>query len=128
MLWVLCTPVQFVFGARFYVGAWKALRHCSTNMDVLVALGSSAAYFYSVVFVIGNLATGGRMFLKEAPMFMGCGNLTAPSTTAYVSSAMVMHGAMAFELTCDPNVDFARVRSAVEVWGRILAIGAGCRL
>ncbi len=42
------TPVQFVVGAPFYKGAWNALRNKSANMDVLVALGTSAAYFYSL--------------------------------------------------------------------------------
>ena len=41
LLWLLATPVQFYFGMRFYRSAYKALRHSSTNMDVLVALGSS---------------------------------------------------------------------------------------
>ena len=108
VLWLLTTPVQFVFGGRFYTGAYRALKHKSANMDVLVALGSSAAYFYSVVFVVGNLATGGRMFLREPPMFMGCGVLAAPSSQAFISSAMAMHRKMAFELSCDANVDFAR--------------------
>jgi Cu+-exporting ATPase len=44
----LATPVQFWLGARFYVGAWKALRARSGNMDLLVALGTSAAYLLSV--------------------------------------------------------------------------------
>lgn len=44
----LATPVQFWIGARFYKGAYKALRNKSANMDVLVALGTSAAYFYSL--------------------------------------------------------------------------------
>lgn len=44
----LATPVQFIIGRQFYVGAYKALRNGSANMDVLVALGTSAAYFYSV--------------------------------------------------------------------------------
>lgn len=44
----LATPVQFVIGARFYRGAWKALRSGVGNMDVLVALGTSAAYLYSL--------------------------------------------------------------------------------
>lgn len=48
----LATPVQFVIGARFYVGAYKALRNGSANMDVLVALGTSAAYFYSLYITI----------------------------------------------------------------------------
>ena len=43
----LALPVQFWIGARFYLGAWKALRAGAANMDVLVALGTSAAFFYS---------------------------------------------------------------------------------
>jgi P-type Cu+ transporter len=45
---LLATPVQFWIGRRFYVGGWNALRSGGGNMDVLVALGTSAAYFYSV--------------------------------------------------------------------------------
>lgn len=44
----LATPVQFVIGWQFYVGAYKNLRNGGANMDVLVALGTSAAYFYSL--------------------------------------------------------------------------------
>jgi len=45
--WALATPVQFWVGKRFYTGAWHALRGGSANMDVLVALGTSMAYFFS---------------------------------------------------------------------------------
>ena len=45
---LLATPVQFWFGARFYAGAWRALRGGGANMDVLVALGTSAAYGMSL--------------------------------------------------------------------------------
>jgi P-type Cu+ transporter len=44
----LATPVQFIIGRQFYVSAYKALRNKSANMDVLVALGTSAAFFYSL--------------------------------------------------------------------------------
>jgi P-type Cu+ transporter len=44
----LATPVQFFIGKQFYVGAYKALKNKSANMDVLVVLGTSAAYFYSI--------------------------------------------------------------------------------
>lgn len=50
--WILATPVQFIIGRRFYTGSYKALRHKSANMDVLIALGTNAAYFYSVFSVI----------------------------------------------------------------------------
>lgn len=46
--WLLATPVQFVFGARFYRAGWKALKAGAGNMDLLVALGTSAAYGLSV--------------------------------------------------------------------------------
>ncbi len=49
---VLATPVQFWIGRRFYVGAWHALRGGAANMDVLVALGTSAAYFFSVAVML----------------------------------------------------------------------------
>lgn len=49
---LLATPVQFYVGKQFYVGAFKALRSGSANMDVLVALGTSAAYFYSLYLTI----------------------------------------------------------------------------
>ncbi|GGD50569.1 heavy metal translocating P-type ATPase [Paenibacillus nasutitermitis] len=45
---ILATPVQFYVGGQFYRGAYKALRNRSANMDVLVSLGTSAAYFYSL--------------------------------------------------------------------------------
>jgi P-type Cu+ transporter len=54
----LATPVQFYIGKQFYIGAYKALRNKSANMDVLVALGTSAAYFYSVYLSIQTLGNG----------------------------------------------------------------------
>ena len=45
----LATPVQFWIGARFYQGGWKSLRGGGANMDVLVVLGTSAAYFFSLI-------------------------------------------------------------------------------
>jgi P-type Cu+ transporter len=57
----LATPVQFVVGKQFYVGAYKALSNKSANMDVLVALGTSAAYFYSLYLSIGSIGSGQHM-------------------------------------------------------------------
>jgi Cu+-exporting ATPase len=48
LLFVLSTPVHFIVGHSFFVGAYKALRNRNPNMDVLVTIGTSAAYFYSV--------------------------------------------------------------------------------
>ncbi|BBI34199.1 heavy metal translocating P-type ATPase [Cohnella abietis] len=53
----LATPVQFIIGWQFYVGAYKALRNGSANMDVLVALGTSAAYFYSLYLTIQSIGS-----------------------------------------------------------------------
>ncbi|HAV10385.1 MAG TPA: heavy metal translocating P-type ATPase [Dehalococcoidia bacterium] len=52
LLWALATPVQFWAGLRFYRGAWGALKHRRADMNTLVAVGTSAAYVYSVVAVL----------------------------------------------------------------------------
>jgi len=64
----LATPVQFIIGARFYKAAWKALKAGAGNMDVLVAMGTSTAYLYSVYLLIslGNEATGQLYFEASA--------------------------------------------------------------
>lgn len=58
---LLATPVQFYTGWTFYRGAWKNLKNGSANMDVLVAMGTSAAYFYSLYLLL----TGGTAFYFE---------------------------------------------------------------
>jgi len=52
LLLLLATPVQFIAGSRFYHGAWNAIRLRSSNMDFLIAVGTSAAYFYSLAYVL----------------------------------------------------------------------------
>ena len=52
LLLVLATPVQFVAGWRFYQGAWNAIKMRMSNMDFLIAVGTSAAYFYSLAYVL----------------------------------------------------------------------------
>jgi Cu+-exporting ATPase len=61
LLWALATPVQFWAGLRFYRGTWGALRHRTADMNTLIAVGTSAAYFYSMIAVLfpGLLAAGG---------------------------------------------------------------------
>jgi len=49
VLWLLATPVQFWIGWQFYKGAWGAFKHRNADMNTLIAVGTSAAYFYSVV-------------------------------------------------------------------------------
>jgi Cu+-exporting ATPase len=64
LLLVLATPVQFVAGWRFYQGAWNAIKMRMSNMDFLIALGTSAAYFYSLVYVFfpSEFPYGGLFF------------------------------------------------------------------
>ena len=52
-LFILATPVQFYVGRNFYLGAWSALQNKSANMDTLIAVGTSAAYFFSVAALLG---------------------------------------------------------------------------
>ncbi|WP_340020974.1 heavy metal translocating P-type ATPase [Paenibacillus sp. FSL K6-1096] len=62
---VLATPVQFLIGWQFYVSAYKALKNGSANMDVLVVLGTSAAYFYSLYLTIDSLSMSGMHHTVE---------------------------------------------------------------
>jgi Cu+-exporting ATPase len=55
LMMILATPVQFYVGRQFYIGAYKAIRNGSANMDVLVAMGSTIAYIYSVLIIFGIL-------------------------------------------------------------------------
>ena len=65
----LATPVQFYVGGDYYVGAYKSLRSGSANMDVLVAMGSSAAYFYSLaVLLLPGL--GGHVYFETSAMII----------------------------------------------------------
>ncbi|RME54842.1 copper-translocating P-type ATPase [Candidatus Woesearchaeota archaeon] len=54
LMWLLATPVQFYIGKQFYQGAWAALKNKTANMDTLIALGTSAAYFFSVYVILFN--------------------------------------------------------------------------
>jgi Cu+-exporting ATPase len=61
LMLALATPVQFYVGWDYYVGGLNALRNRTANMDVLVALGSSAAYFYSVPVTVAHLLGSGAL-------------------------------------------------------------------
>ncbi|XP_073050097.1 copper-transporting ATPase HMA4-like isoform X3 [Primulina eburnea] len=71
--WILCTPVQFIIGKRFYTGSYHALKRKSANMDVLVALGTNAAYFYSIYIMIKALTSAsfeGNDFFETSSMLI----------------------------------------------------------
>ncbi len=79
-LWVnwlflaLATPVQFYVGWDYYVGAYKSLRNGAANMDVLVALGSSVAYFYSIAILIaltlGDHSLGHHLYFETSAVII----------------------------------------------------------
>ena len=68
MMFALATPVQFYVGWQYYVGAYKSLRNRSANMDVLIAMGSSAAYFYSILILLGVLP--GHVYFETAAVII----------------------------------------------------------
>jgi len=67
ILFVLSTPVQFIAGKRFYQGAWSSLRNKTASMDTLIALGTSAAYFYSVAALAGFVS---EQYFETAAMLI----------------------------------------------------------
>jgi Cu+-exporting ATPase len=68
ILLALALPVQFYVGWQYYVGAFKSLRNRSANMDVLIAMGSSAAFFYSLPITFGLLA--GHVYFETAAVII----------------------------------------------------------
>ncbi len=68
LMLAFATPVQFYVGGQYYVGAFKALRNGSANMDVLIAMGSSVAYLYSLPIVFGWL--DGHVYLETAAVII----------------------------------------------------------
>lgn len=68
VMFALAAPVQFYVGQQYYVGAYKALRNGSANMDVLVAMGSSAAFFYSVFVALGMIP--GHVYFETAAVII----------------------------------------------------------
>src|SRR6185503_19561198 len=68
LMWALATPVQFYVGWQYYVSAFKALRNRSANMDVLIAMGSSVAYFYSIFIVLGLIS--GHVYFETAAVII----------------------------------------------------------
>jgi len=74
LFWALATPVQFYVGWDYYVGAWKSLRNGSANMDVLVAMGSSVAYLYSIAVLLaksfGSTALGHHVYFETSAVII----------------------------------------------------------
>jgi len=74
LMFALAAPVQFYVGWDYYEGAWKSLRAGAANMDVLVALGSSVAFVYSVVvaaaLTLGTVAAGEHVYFETAALII----------------------------------------------------------
>jgi len=74
LLLALATPVQFYVGWQYYVGAYKALRNGAANMDVLIAMGTTVAYVYSVAVLIGltlgTNALGDHVYFETAAVII----------------------------------------------------------
>ncbi|SFR64829.1 heavy metal translocating P-type ATPase [Halogeometricum limi] len=88
---LLATPVQFVLGRPFYVNSYKALvKNRTANMDVLIALGSSTAYLYSLVVLLGLLASEGLYFDTAALIlvFITLGNYLEARSKGQASEAL----------------------------------------
>jgi len=69
LFWALATPVQFYTGWDYYQGGLKSLRNKSANMDVLVAMGSSVAYFYSLAVMLLP-ALGGHVYFETSAVII----------------------------------------------------------
>lgn len=67
ILFLLATPVQIVLGWQYYINSYKSLRHGSANMDVLIAMGTSAAYIYSLA---TTFITGGDVYYDTAAVIL----------------------------------------------------------
>jgi len=74
LMFALATPVQLYVGWGFYEGAWKSLRNGAANMDVLVALGSTVAYVYSIVvtvaLTVGVTSVGEHVYFETAALII----------------------------------------------------------
>lgn len=70
----MALPVQFYVGWDYYAGGWKSLKNGSANMDVLVAMGSSAAFFYSVpvtiALTLGNVSLGSHVYFETSALII----------------------------------------------------------
>lgn len=74
LMFALATPVQFYVGWDYYTGGFKALRNGAANMDVLVAMGSSAAFFYSlpvtIALTLGSTALGNHVYFETSAVII----------------------------------------------------------
>jgi Cu+-exporting ATPase len=70
ILFALATPVQFVAGFRFYRGAFYALKSLTANMDTLIAVGTSAAYFYSAAVLLLGMRLSANIYFETSSLII----------------------------------------------------------
>jgi Cu+-exporting ATPase len=74
LMFLLATPVQFYVGSDYYINGFKSLRNGAANMDVLVAMGSSVAYIFSIIVSInlttGNTSLGEHVYFETSAMII----------------------------------------------------------
>ena len=90
----LATPVQFVLGARFYKAGWHALKAFTGNMDLLVALGTSAAYGLSLFLWWRDPQGMPRLYFESAAVVITRAVLATPSTTEVRGSWLLSHSSL----------------------------------
>ncbi|KAI9008574.1 hypothetical protein DFJ74DRAFT_687929 [Hyaloraphidium curvatum] len=123
---VLSTPVQFGVGRRFYASSWKGLRHGIATMDVLVVLGTSTAYLYSLGSMLVSVFTGGQaeaVTFWETPAslitFIVLGryleNVAKGRTTTALSSLLTLGPTFATLLNTRDGVVIGERRIPVEL-------------
>jgi len=127
----LATPVQFLIGARFYVGAWKALRARVGNMDLLVALGTSAAYFYSL-YLLAAATAGTPLYFDSAAVVIALVTVgkwlearAKRSTTAQIRALMSLRPETARVRRGDEEIEIPADAVAV---GDVVVVRPGERL
>lgn len=127
---LLATPVQFWAGRRFYTGAWHALRGGGANMDVLVALGTSAAYFFSLGVLL--LDPGGHLYFEAGAAvitLVRLGKLLEARAKARTSEALEQLIALAPRTArVERQGETVEVDSATLKLGDIVVVRAGERI
>ena len=113
VMFVLATPVQFWLGLDFHVRAIKAIRHCSATMDVLVSIGTNAAYFYSFIVTIISLvdpAFESDLYYETSVLlicFLLLGryleNMAKGKTSDAITKLMSLQTPMSILVTLDPE-------------------------
>ncbi|HOU54339.1 MAG TPA: heavy metal translocating P-type ATPase [Myxococcota bacterium] len=132
VLFALAAPVQGYTGWDFYVGAWKSLRNRSANMDVLVALGSSVAFLYSVAVLVLPGVQGHVYFETSALIvtLVRLGKLLEAGARGRASQAIrqLMDLAPATALRLDPAGQEVEVPATDLEPGDVVVVPAGDRV